>query len=86
MGKKKKEKTEKLSTEKMDFLLYIDKVWSKWIFMADNIQTLGTDLCVKVAQLCLTLCEYSPWTSLGQNTGVGSHSRKSKNFNACFVS
>ena len=25
--------------------------------MADNIQTLGTDLCVKVAQLCLTLCE-----------------------------
>ena len=30
---------------------------------------------VKVAQLCPTLCdpmECSPWTSLGQNTGVGS--------------
>ena len=30
---------------------------------------------VKVAQSCLTLCdpvEYSPWNSLGQNTGVGS--------------
>ena len=32
---------------------------------------------VKVAQLCLTLCDplvYSPWNSPGQNTGVGSHS------------
>ena len=34
---------------------------------------------VKVAQSCLTLCDpmdytYSPWNSLGQNTGVGSHS------------
>ena len=31
---------------------------------------------VKVAQLCLTLCDphgpYSPWNSPGQNTGVGS--------------
>ena len=30
---------------------------------------------LKVAQLCLTLCDpmdYSPWNSLGQNTGVGS--------------
>ena len=31
---------------------------------------------VKVAHLCLTLCDphglYSPWNSLGQNTGVGS--------------
>ena len=31
---------------------------------------------VKVAQLCLTFCDshglYSPWNSLGQNTGVGS--------------
>ena len=33
---------------------------------------------VKVAQSCLTLCNpmglYSPWNSLGQNTGVGSPS------------
>ena len=34
-------------------------------------------LKVKVAQLCLTLCDsmgyiYSPWNSPGQNTGVGS--------------
>ena len=33
---------------------------------------------MKVAQLCLSLCDphglYSPWNSLGQNTGVGSHS------------
>ena len=33
---------------------------------------------VKVAQSCLTLCDphglYSPWNSLGKNTGVGSHS------------
>ena len=33
-------------------------------------------VCVKVAQLCLTLWDphglYSPWNSLGQNTGVGS--------------
>ena len=32
--------------------------------------------CVKVAQWCPTLCDpidlYSPWNSLGQNTGVGS--------------
>ena len=29
---------------------------------------------VKVAQLCLTLCDTmdSPWNSLGQNAGVGS--------------
>ena len=30
---------------------------------------------LKVAQLCLTLCnpmDYSPWNSPGQNTGVGS--------------
>ena len=31
---------------------------------------------LQVAQLCLTLCDphglYSPWNSLGQNTGVGS--------------
>ena len=30
---------------------------------------------VKVTQSCLTLCDpvdYSPWNSLGQNTGVGS--------------
>ena len=27
---------------------------------------------VKVAQLCLTPCESSPWNSPGQNTGVGS--------------
>ena len=32
---------------------------------------------LKVTQLCLTLCNpmdytYSPWNSLGQNTGVGS--------------
>ena len=31
---------------------------------------------MKVAQLCLPLCNpiglYSPWNSLGQNTGVGS--------------
>ena len=33
------------------------------------------NLKVKVAQSCLTLCDpmnYSPWNSLGQNTGVGS--------------
>ena len=33
---------------------------------------------VKVAQLCLTLCDpmglYSPWNSPGQNTGVSSFS------------
>ena len=32
---------------------------------------------LKVAQLCLTLCnpmDYSPWNSPGQNTGVGSFS------------
>ena len=33
-------------------------------------------VCVKVAQLCSTLCDphglYSLWNSLGQNTGVGS--------------
>ena len=30
---------------------------------------------VKVAQMCLTLCDpmdYTPWNSLGQDTGVGS--------------
>ena len=34
------------------------------------------DLKVKVAQLCLTLCDpkdYTPWNSPGQNTGVGCH-------------
>ena len=30
------------------------------------------EIKVKVAQLCLTFCEYSPWNSPGQNTGVGS--------------
>ena len=33
------------------------------------------NLKVKVAQLCLTLCDpmdYSPWNPPGQNTGVGS--------------
>ena len=33
---------------------------------------------VKVAQSCPTLCDphglYNPWSSPGQNTGVGSHS------------
>ena len=40
-------------------------------------QLLPSDhLRVKVSQSCLTLCDphglYSPWNSLGQNTGVGS--------------
>ena len=36
------------------------------------------DVKVKVTQSCLTLCDphelYSPWNSLGQDTGVGSPS------------
>ena len=41
-----------------------------------NSQFLNKTLLVKVAQSCPTLCDphglYSPWNSLGQNTGVGS--------------
>ena len=49
--------------------------------VSTTIQLLCTYICnifvmkVKVAQLYLTHCDptdYSPWNSLGQNTGVGS--------------
>ena len=38
-------------------------------------KALGSKVKVKVTQSCLTLCntmDYSPWSSPGQNTGVGS--------------
>ena len=48
------------------------------LFLKVNTNSQMESPKVKVAQSCPTLCDpmdsYSPWTSPGQNTGVGSHS------------
>ena len=43
-----------------------------WLLsLNDSIEYLQQELYVAIKPKRLTVCRYSPWNSLGQNTGVG---------------
>ena len=61
----------------MKIMVHVDKASHASTELTPDCPTIAIlmSLTVSVAQPCLTLCDpmdYSPWTSPGQNTGVGS--------------
>ena len=66
---------QRLWDEGLEHFTRRDHDWLKCLLKEKGIGAESERSEVKVAQLCLTLCDpmnYSPWNSPGQNTGVGS--------------